>query len=239
MKGSPKTALVLAAGLGTRMGALGQARPKPLVEVAGKSLINRVLDQLAAAGISKAIINVHHMASMLEDHLALRTGGPDIVISDERGALLDTGGGIKNALPLIGGDPFMVLNSDALWADGSENTLKAMWQSYNPDKCDILLGLVAREQATGFDGNGDYRMDDLGHLTRQLDGGLAPFIFTGIRILSPSLIAAIAEDKFPLLGVFDTAEAAGRLKGYILKGHWFHVGTPEALAETEKLLDKE
>jgi N-acetyl-alpha-D-muramate 1-phosphate uridylyltransferase len=236
MKGHPQIAMVLAAGLGTRMGALGAARPKPLVEVAGRSLIERVLDHVAAARIPKVVINVHHMASMLEQHLAARSGGPEIIFSDERGTLLDTGGGIKKALGLLGDDPFIVLNADCLWTDDSQNTLESLWQTFDPGECDILLDLVTRQKASGFEGTGDYRMDPSGNLTRQLDGRSAPYIFTGIRVIAPSVFAGVEADRFSLLEIFDAAEAAGRLKGHHHNGRWFHVGTPQALVETEKLL---
>ena len=231
----PPTAMVLAAGLGKRMRPLTATRPKPLVEVAGRSLLDRALDHLAAAGVARAVVNVHYFAEQVEAHLATRDA-PDVVISDERGTLLETGGGVTNALPLIDCDPFYVVNSDNLWVDGSIDTLKLLAQRWDGAAMDALLLVVPLARANGYEGRGDFTMDPLGRLGRRAEARVAPYVFSGVQLLSKRLFDGEPVEAFSMWRVWTKALARGRLFGAVHGGMWFHVGTPAAVGETEGLL---
>ena len=232
---APRHAMVMAAGLGTRMRPLTDARPKPLVEVAGKALIDYVLDKLGDAGVTTAVINVHYFADQIEQHLAARQS-PRIVISDERPRLLGTGGGVVNALPQLGGRPFFHVNSDTLWLDGVNPNLNQLAQTFDPARMDALLLLAATANSIGYSGRGDYSMTPDGALRRRTEQEVAPFVFAGVAILSPALFEGAPAGEFSLTTLFDRASEAGRLAGLRLDGLWMHVGTPEAVTAAETAL---
>lgn len=233
----PATAMVLAAGLGVRMRPLTLTRPKPLIPVGGKPLIDRILDHLADAGVATAVVNVHHLADQLRGHLAARAK-PRIVMSDETEALLETGGGVTKALPLLGPRPFLVLNGDVLWQDGATPTLVDLARFWRDDAMDALLLLHPTSTALGYDGLGDFTMDQLGRLTRR-GAGVVPFLFAGIQILHPRLFADCAVERFSLNRLYDRAAENGRLYGVRHLGRWMHVGTPGDLAAAETALARE
>ena len=230
----PKSAMVLAAGLGTRMRPYNGHIPKPLVTVGGKSLIDYGLDRLTEAGVERAVVNVHHLADAIERHLTTRRR-PGIVISDERAELLGTGGGIARALPLLGSGPFFLVNSDTLWFDGSRPNIARLAESFDPAAMDALL-LLAPTDSLGYEGRGDYTMLPDGRLRRRSGQETAPYIYAGTALLAPALFAAAPAGVFPLTLLFDRAGEAGRLFGLRLEGVWMHVGTPEAVAAAERAL---
>jgi N-acetyl-alpha-D-muramate 1-phosphate uridylyltransferase len=229
---APRTAMVLAAGLGTRMRPLTDTKPKPLVQVAGKALIDHVLDKLAAAGVKTAVVNVHYLADQIERHLAKRKK-PKIVISDERGLLLDTGGGVAKALPLLGDTPFFHVNSDTLWLDGETPNLTRLAQSFDAAKMDALLLLAPAKGSIGYGGSGDFSLHADGHLVARVTGTQAPLVYAGVAILAPALFQAAPEGAFSLTALFERAAAKGRLHGLRLEGQWMHVGSPDAIAAAE------
>jgi MurNAc alpha-1-phosphate uridylyltransferase len=231
----PKSAIVLAAGLGTRMRPYNGSIPKPLVAVGGKSLIDYGLDRLADAGVERAVVNVHHLADALERHLAPRKA-PRIVISDERGELLGTGGGIAKALPKLGDGPFFLVNSDTLWLDGGRPNFSRLADAFDGDTMDVLLLLAPTNGSIGYAGRGDFAMLADGRLRRRGEGGVVPFIYAGAAILSPMLFADAPAGAFSLTLLFDRAGGQGRLFGLPLEGVWMHVGTPEAVAAAEAAL---
>jgi MurNAc alpha-1-phosphate uridylyltransferase len=231
----PQRAIVLAAGLGTRMRPYNGNIPKPLVQVAGKPLIDYALDRLAEAGVERAVVNVHYLADSLEKHLASRNK-PHIVISDERGALLGTGGGIAKALSQLGGAPFFLVNSDTLWLDGAVPNLTRLAGAFDPGAMDALLLLAPAVGSIGYAGKGDYALLSGGHLRRRIDGEAVPFVYAGASILSPALFGGAPTGAFPLTLVFDRAAERGRLFGLPLEGVWMHVGTPEAVTAAEAAL---
>lgn len=225
-------AMVLAAGLGKRMRPLTDTLPKPLVPVAGKALIDHVLDKLAAAGVAQAVVNVHHKADQIEHHLKGRTR-PRIVISDERGELLDTGGGVVNALPQLGPAPFFHMNSDTLWIESVTPNLSRLAGQFDAARMDILLLLASTASSIGYDGRGDFVMAPDGRLTRRPERELAPFVYAGAAILAPAIFADTPKGAFSLNRLFDRAADAGRLHGLRLDGTWMHIGTPEAIRTAE------
>ncbi|MDQ0468131.1 nucleotidyltransferase family protein [Labrys wisconsinensis] len=224
-------AMLLAAGLGKRMRPLTDTRPKPLVTVAGRTLADHVLDRLAAAGVRTAVVNVHHHADQMERHLAARTA-PRIVISDERAGLLDSGGGVKKALPLLGKRPFVVCNSDSFWIEGPSRNLPRLFAAWDPDAMDILMLVAPTATSIGFDGPGDYMLDAFGRLERRRERAVAPFAYAGVLLIKPQLFQGMP-DAFSLNRLFDAAEAKGRLHGRRLDGIWLHVGTPAAIDAAE------
>lgn len=228
-----RAAMVLAAGLGTRMRAFSDEVPKPLVPLAGKPLIDHVLDRLAEAGVENAVVNVHHMADQIEAHLAGRES-PAIEISDERDALLDTGGGVARALPLLGDKPFFIHNSDSVWIEGPTPCLERLAGAWNADAMDVLLLLAPVTATLGYDGRGDFQMDANGQVFRRTAGQLAPFVFAGVSIAHPRLFDDCPEDAFSLNVVWDRAIDAGRAYGLRHEGQWMHVGTPEAVRDAEQ-----
>jgi N-acetyl-alpha-D-muramate 1-phosphate uridylyltransferase len=232
----PKTAMVMAAGLGKRMRPLTATRPKPLVEVAGAALIDHVLVRLADAGVTRAVVNVHYLADALEAHLKRHSQGLDIVISDERAKLLETGGGLVKALPLIDADPFIQVNSDNYWVDGPVDALTLLAQRWDDDAMDALLLLVPLARANCHGGKGDFHMDAGGLVSRRKVGRIAPFVWTGVQMLSKRLIAEPPGDVFSTNIFWDRAIASGRCYGVVHQGLWFDVGSPPAIAKTEALL---
>jgi MurNAc alpha-1-phosphate uridylyltransferase len=228
----PKSAMVLAAGLGTRMRPYNGHIPKPLVRIGGKSLIDHVLDRLADAGVERAVVNVHHLADEIESHLAARQR-PRIVISDERGVLLGTGGGVAKALPLLGDAPFFHVNSDTVWIDGVKPNFARLGDAFDAAAMDVLLLLAPTAGSIGYAGRGDFAMLTDGRLRRRAENEVVPFVYAGAAILAPALLADAPAGEFPLTRLFDRAGAAGRLFGLRLEGVWMHVGTPEAVAAAE------
>jgi N-acetyl-alpha-D-muramate 1-phosphate uridylyltransferase len=232
----PKTAMVMAAGLGKRMRPLTATRPKPLVEVAGSALIDHVLARLAAAGVQRAVVNVHYLADALEAHLKRHSQGLDIFISDERAKLLETGGGLVKALPFIDADPFIQVNSDNYWVDGPMDALSLLAQRWDDDAMDALLLLVPLARANCHSGKGDFHMDASGLISRRKVGRIAPFVWTGVQMLSRRLITDPPSDVFSTNIFWDRAIASGRCYGVVHQGLWFDVGSPLAIAKTEALL---
>lgn len=232
---APKTAMVLAAGLGTRMRPITDKIPKPLVEIAGLPLIDRALDRLSEAGVARAVVNVHYLADQIEAHLAQRTA-PKVEFSDERDDLLETGGGIAKALPLLGPDPFYLLNTDSMWVDGARPLLDRLAERWDGARMDALLAVAPTVASSGYSGTGDFLLDADGRLSRRPERITAPFVYTGIAILSPTLFEATPDGAFSLNVVFDAAIATERLFGIRLDGMWMHVGTPPAIAEAEAAL---
>ena len=231
----PRTAMVLAAGLGVRMRPFSDTLPKPLVPVAGKPLIDHVLDRLSDAGVERAVVNIHHMADQLERHLAARTR-PRIVLSDERGLLLGTGGGIKKALPQLGDAPFFLINADTIWIDGVKPNLARLAEAYDAASMDALLLLAPAAGSIGYSGRGDFAMTPDGHLCKRGERDVVPFVYAGAAILSPALFAEAPPGEFPLTVLFTRAAEQGRLRGLRLEGLWMHVGTPEAIPAAENAI---
>jgi MurNAc alpha-1-phosphate uridylyltransferase len=226
--------MVLAAGLGKRMRPITTTTPKPLVEVAGKPLIDHMLDRLAAAGIEEAVVNVHYLPELVEQHMRRRGAkSPRIAISDERGRLLDTGGGVKKALSLLGDAPFLIVNTDDLWAEGPRPNLSRMIDYWDAARMDVLLLLAPASTSFGYDGVGDFAMDPNGHLRRRREREVCPFVFAGVTIAKPSLFAGTPDGAFSMNLIFDKAAAEKRLFGMRLEGFWMHVGTPSAIAGAE------
>lgn len=230
------TAMVLAAGLGKRMRPLTATRPKPLVEVAGKPLLDHALDRLRAGGVKRAVVNVHYLADALEAHLNKRVQGIEVAVSDEREQLLETGGGLVKALPLIDQDPFLVVNSDNLWVDGPADSIRALSARWDEAAMDALLMLVPLARANCHNGRGDFHMDGAGRLSRRKPGRVAPFVFTGVQIVSKRLFDGAEAKPFSLNVLWDRAIAAGRAFGLVHNGLWFDVGTPPAIKRTEEML---
>jgi MurNAc alpha-1-phosphate uridylyltransferase len=228
----PRTAMVLAAGLGKRMRPITTTVPKPLIEVAGRALIDHALDRLQMAGVETAVVNVHYLPNLVEAHLARRRF-PKIVISDERKKLLDTGGGIANALPKLGPDPFYVLNSDSFWIEGMQPNLDHLARAYDPERMDALLMLAPTVAAIGYSGPGDFTMDPTGRVQRRRERQVAAFVYAGAAILHPRLFTGAPDGAFSLNLLFDAAIERERLYGVRMDGIWLHVGTPEAIREAE------
>ena len=230
------TAMLMAAGLGKRMRPLTAATPKPLVRVAGKPLIDRALDRLEEAGVAKALVNVHYLADAIEAHVGPRKA-PAVSFSDERELLLETGGGMVKAqgagqLP----DPFFACNADSIWLDGPRNAFLDLSARWDPDKMDALLLVVSHARAFNFDGTGDFYLDGVGRLSRKQPGRIAPFIYTGIQIVSHRLLREAPEGKFSTNVLWDRAIEEGRLFGLAFTGHWYEVGTPAHIRPTEEAL---
>ena len=224
----PKTAMVLAAGLGTRMRPLTDTIPKALVPVAGKPLIDHVLDRLRDAGVERAVVNVHHFADQMEAHLAARRD-LEVLIADERAALLDSGGGIRNAADKLGRDPVFVANIDSLWLEGERPALETLKAAWDPNAMDILLLLVKRGQGIGFEGPQGFLRDDAGRLTHSTDpASPTPFANMGIAILKPQVLDDQPEGAFSIIPIWHRLQAEGRLHGVPMDGFWMHVGDPAA-----------
>ncbi len=229
---APKCAMVLAAGLGTRMRPFNGRIPKPLVAVGGKALIDHVLDRLAEGGVERAVVNVHHLADQIESHLAHRRR-PQIVLSNERDELLGTGGGVVKALPELGGGPFFHVNSDTIWIDGVKPNLRRLADAFDPARMDALLLLATTTSSIGYSGRGDFAMAPDGRLTRRGEREVVPFVYAGAAILTPAFFADAPTGAFSMSPLFDQAAEAGRLCGLRLEGLWMHVGTPDAIKAAE------
>lgn len=232
----PETAMIMAAGLGKRMRPLTATRPKPLVEVAGRTLLDHCLDRLRAAGIHKVVVNVHYMADALEAHLRNNARDLDIRVSDERDQLLETGGGLMHALPLIDGDPFFCINSDNLWVDGPANSFELLARHWDDARMDALLLLVPLARAECHTGIGDFHLDGWGRVSRRETSKVAPFVFTGIQLLSKRLLVDAPEGPFSTNYFWNRAIEAGRCFGVTHQGLWFDVGTPKAISMVESML---
>ena len=232
----PHTAMIMAAGLGKRMRPLTATRPKPLIEVGGKALLDHVLEKLRLAGVRKVVVNVHYLADALEAHLASRAHGLEVVISDERNLLLETGGGLVQAAPLIDCDPFLALNSDNLWVDGPADTLKLLASHWDDTKMDALLLLVPLARALNHKGIGDFHMTRTGRLRRRQRSHVAPFVFTGIQMLSKRVLRDAPDGPFSTNILWDRAIEKGRCFGAVHQGLWFDVGTPQSIELTETAL---
>ncbi len=233
----PRSAMVLAAGLGTRMRPLTDTKPKPLIAVAGKPLLDHVLDRLADAGVTRAVVNVHYLAEQIIAHTASRTK-PRVTIADERGLLLGTGGGVVKALGELGAAPFFHINSDTIWIDGATPNLTRLAEAFDPAAMDALLLLAPTTGSIGYAGRGDFAMAPDGRLYRRSEREVAPFVYAGAAILSPLLFNGAPQGEFSLTDLFDRAAEAGRLHGLRLEGLWMHVGTPEAVGEAEAAIRK-
>ena len=231
----PQTAMVLAAGIGKRMRPISATTPKPLVRVAGRSLIDHCLDGLAAAGVTKAVVNVHYLADLVEAHLARRSV-PKVIVSDERDILLETGGGIRRALPLLGAEPFFLRNSDSFWVEGVRKNVDWLTGAWDEIRMDALLLLAPTVSAVGYSGAGDFCLDKTGRLSRRPERTVAPFAYAGAAILHPRLFAGAPDGAFSLNLLFDRAIEAGRLFGVRLDGIWINVETPAAVALAESAI---
>ena len=231
----PTTAMVMAAGLGLRMRPYTERMPKALVKVGGKALIDHTLDRLEAAGVTRAVVNVHAFADQMEAHLAHRRS-PEILISDERALLLETGGGLKRARTMLGEAPIWVANSDYVWAEGRDDGLGMVKQAWDPARMDACLIVVPKERTSGFDTPGDFFIDGAGHLSHRGEAAEAPLHCFGIEILDPQRVYEVAADKFSLFRVWMQASKAGRLHGVVPDGFWMQVGDPTALAAAEARL---
>jgi N-acetyl-alpha-D-muramate 1-phosphate uridylyltransferase len=227
---TPHHAMVLAAGLGQRMRPITDHLPKPLVVVGGRTMLDHALDRLADAGVEHAVVNVHWLADQIEAHVANRQA-PQITISDERAALLETGGGVKKALPLLGSEPFLHVNSDSLWVETTGSNIKAMSAAWNPQIMDMLMLLARQDTSFGYDGAGDFTRGTQGELTRRGARPSAPYVYAGVAIIKPTLFENTPDGAFSLNLLFDRCIASGKLYGHILDGQWLHVGTPEAIPE--------
>lgn len=230
------TAMVMAAGMGKRMRPLTATMPKPMVRVAGKPLIDHALDRLAESGVTNAVVNVHYLADALEAHVVDRDV-PKVTISDERDQLLETGGGLIKAADMLP-DTFFCLNADNIWLDGPKSAFHDLSARWDADKMDALLLLVGHAQAENFKGKGDFHMDGEGRLKRRQSGRIAPFIYTGIQLLSKRLLRDAPEGKFSTNILWNRAMEEGRLYGVSFTGMWFEVGTPDAIAPTEDALKR-
>lgn len=232
---SPTHAMVLAAGLGQRMRPLTLERPKPLIAVAGRSMLDRALDHLAAQGVGRIVVNSHWLGEMIHAHLA---GRPGVTLSPEAD-LLETGGGVAHALPLLGDGPVFVVNADILWTDGGRPALARLVDAWCDETMDAALLLVGRDRAVGHDGPGDFFLDETGRPRRRGSAASAPLLFTGVQILHPRLFRPEDTGAFSLNRLYDRALAAGRLFGLVHDGGWYHVGTPEALPLVEAALSQQ
>jgi len=228
------TAMILAAGLGKRMRPLTASQPKPLVRVAGKALIDHALDRLAEAGVARAVVNVHYLADALEAHVLARKA-PKVTVSDERALLLETGGGMAKALGHLP-DPFFALNADNIWLDGPKSAFYDLSRRWDPASMDALLLVVPHARAANFGGPGDFHMDPLGRLSRRSAGRIAPFIYTGLQLVSHRLMRDAPDGPFSTNILWTRAMAEGRLYGISFTGQWFEVGTPQAIRPTEEAL---
>jgi MurNAc alpha-1-phosphate uridylyltransferase len=230
---NPDKAMVLAAGLGLRMRPLTERMPKPLVSVAGRTLLDHVLDKLGNAGMIEAIVNVHYLPDQIIDHVARRKR-PRVTISDERNLVLGTGGGLVKALPLLGNEPFFLVNADTLWIDGVRPNLARLAEAFDPSRMDILLLMAPTASSIGYEGNGDYAMLPDGALRKRKEHQVVPFVYAGVAIMSPAIFAGAPNGEFSLTRMFDAANEQERLFGLRLDGTWMHVGTPDAIGAAEE-----
>jgi len=234
----PDIAMILAAGLGTRMRPITDTLPKPLVEIGGRTLIDRALDSLRRQGIRRIVVNVHYRAEQMRAHLAA-IDDLEILISDESTQLLDSGGGVVHALPLLGSDPFFILNADTFWTgDAATANLHRLDQAWNGDRMDLLLLTARLDQCTGYEGRGDFLADEAGRLRRHDRQSADPVAYTGAAIIRPEIFHDVPSGPFSLNLCFDRAIASGRLFGCAMRGRFVTVGTPEAIADAESALSE-
>lgn len=233
---APKKAMVLAAGLGTRMRPITDTVPKPMVKIQGRTLIDRVIDRLEEAGVETIVVNLHHLGHLIEEHLSRRKG-LDIRFSHED-QRLETGGGVKKALPLLGDEAFFVANADLLLLNGPHLALPRLSEQWNAEEMDALLLLHSTVEAFGYDGVGDFCADADGRLTRRPEAEISPWLFSGIQILHPSLFEDTPDGAFSLNLLYDRAIETERLYGVVHDGEWFHVGTAEGLGAAEDYMSK-
>ncbi|RKQ96017.1 nucleotidyltransferase family protein [Maricaulis maris] len=231
-----RKAMALAAGLGTRMRPITNERPKALVEVGGKTLLDWALDRFAAGGVEHCVVNVHHFADMMEAHLDARTGAPRITVSDERGEVLETGGGVVKALPELGSDPVFIANIDAIWEEEGAASLDGLRAAWDGARMDALLLLAPMDATLGFDGPGDAFLDPGGQVRFRGEADRAPYAYAGVQILHPRALAGRSVSRFSMMEVWRELAAKGRLHGATLPAFWMHVGDPGALAEAEARL---
>ena len=231
----PAAAMVFAAGLGKRMRPISDVTPKPLVRVGGRALIDHTLDRLAEVGVERAVVNVHWLADQIEAHVAERTS-PRILVSDERATLLEQGGGIVKALPQLDSDPFFICNTDAFWVEGPRSNLARLVEAWDPERMDVLLLVAGTATSIGVDWPGDFTMEPDGRLVRREERLVAPFVFSGVGLIKPSLFAGETREVFGLAPTLFTAAEKGRLYGVRLEGVWLHVGTPEAIEDAERAI---
>ena len=229
----PHTAMIMAAGLGKRMRPLTATKPKPLIEVAGKPLLDHVLDKLAGAGVSEAVVNVHYLPDQIIEHTRSRKK-PRVIISDERDQVLGTGGAVVKALPQLGNEPFFHLNADTMWIDGVRPNLARLAEAFDPARMDILLLMAPTTSSIGYSGRGDYSMLPDGALRKRRELQVVPFVYAGAAIMLPSLFADAPKGEFSLTKMFDRANEQERLFGLRLDGVWMHVGTPDAVQAAEE-----
>jgi MurNAc alpha-1-phosphate uridylyltransferase len=229
----PAKAMVLAAGLGLRMRPLTDHLPKPLIRVAGRALLDHVLDKLGSAGVDEAVVNVHYLPDQIIDHTASRKS-PRVIISDERNQVLGTGGGVVKALPLLGAAPFFHVNSDTLWIDGVQSNLARLAEAFDPARMDVLLLMAPTASSIGYSGRGDYAMLPDGALRKRREHQVVPFVYAGAAIMSPAIFADAPKGEFSLTRMFDAANEQERLFGLRLDGVWMHVGTPDAVHAAEE-----
>jgi MurNAc alpha-1-phosphate uridylyltransferase len=234
----PTRAMVLAAGLGTRMRPLTLKTPKPLLTVAGKTLLDHMLDRLVAAGVTFAVVNIHHLGDQIAEHLKRRTD-LEVVIADERAQLLDTGGGTSAVLHHFGDEPFFSVNTDALFIDSRGNALQRLARSWDDSRMDALMLLALTVRAHGYGGQGDFEMDAAGRLSRRARATVAPFVWTTVQICSPRLFADPPPPPFSTNVLWDRAIAARRLFGQRLDGDWLEINTPAGRDEAEAFLRAE
>jgi N-acetyl-alpha-D-muramate 1-phosphate uridylyltransferase len=233
MSVTPRKAMVLAAGLGLRMRPLTDHMPKPLVRVAGRPLLDHVLDRLAEAGVTEAVVNVHYLPDQIIAHVASRAK-PHVIISDERNQVLGTGGGVVKALPMLGSEPFFHVNSDTMWIDGVQSNLKRLAEAFDSARMDILLLMAPTANSIGYGGRGDYAMLPDGALRKRREHQVVPFVYAGAAIMSPQIFAGAPKGEFSLTRMFDAANEQERLFGLRLDGVWMHVGTPDAVSAAEE-----
>ena len=236
-KTAPKTAMVLAAGLGLRMRPITDKTPKPMVKVAGRALLDYALDRLVEVGVHKAVVNAHHLGDQIVDHLKFRRD-LEIVISDESSLLLETGGGVKKALPHLGNDPFYVVNSDVLWLNSNTNALQRLADLWDDEKMDALLLLHSTVEAYGYRGRGDFTVDPLGKLARRPEREISPYVYTGVEIFHPRALKDTHDGAFSLNIVFDRLIDEERLYGIVHDGEWFDIGTPDGLNQAEAFMSQ-
>lgn len=234
MSAGPDTAMILAAGLGTRMRPLTDNLPKPLIEASGRTLIDRTLDRVEEVGIPRAVVNLHYLPQMMRNHLSGRAA-PRIELSDESDELLETGGGITRALPLLGEKPFIAINSDNIWL--GERILAPLINAWDPAAMDVLLLLVPKETAIGYSRDGDFSLDEAGRLVRRGERPTAPNVFSGAQIIKPEVFAGAPTGPFSLNIIWDRVIATGRASGIVDGGGWCDVGSPEGLRRAEAALD--
>lgn len=233
---SPTRGMVLAAGLGTRMRPLTDKMPKPLIKVAGRTLLDHAIDRFVAAGVKMVVVNVHYKGEMVSDHLKSRRD-IEIRIQDEREKLLDTGGALKRALPNFADEPFFTYNGDSIWLEAMGSNLKRMAQRWDDAEMDCLMLMAATFNSIGYDERGDFTMDPNGRLTRRQPQRVAPFAWPGVQIIHPRLVQKYPQDVFSTNRLWDIAAGEGRLFGIRLDGKWMHIGTPAAKDEAEAYLD--